>query len=75
MKELQNKLGELVGSLKKRDNPAFAFFQKIIEEISEGNLQIALDKIKSCYTITQYANFNHNEEVLLDEIIEISNNI
>ena len=75
MNNLTKKLSELVFILKKRDNKSFVFFEKILEELETKNAKQALEKLKTCYSITQYSNFHYNEEQLLEEIIEISNNI
>lgn len=33
----------------------------------------ALEKLKHCYAITQYANFSYKEEKMLDKILEMLN--
>ncbi len=68
------KLINLKLQLEKRDNQAYVFFETVLKELELiDKKNIAIEKIKNCYAITQYANFNDKEEKLLDEIIEIIN--
>ena len=69
------KLINLEFELKKRDNQAYIFFDTIIKELEIiDKRNNAIEKLKNCYAITQYANFNYREEQLLDELLEIINN-
>lgn len=70
--ELEKKLEELIMLLKENNKPAYQFFENIIEELETDKKQEALNKLKTSFVITQHANFNFNEEKLLDEIIEIA---
>lgn len=72
--ELIKKIEELVEELKTNKNSSSLFFEKIIEEIQNNNTRNeALEKLKHCYAITQYANFSYKEEKMLDKILEMLN--
>jgi len=74
MEKLKDKLIELSILLKKRDNKAFDFFEKLASDVDE-NHEGVIDIILKSYSITQYANLNYNEELLLDEIWNLANNL
>ncbi|WP_281226621.1 hypothetical protein [Flavobacterium aquiphilum] len=69
---LEEKIEKLIKLLKESNKPTYQFFENIKAEL-ETNKQKALNKLKTSFVITQHANFNFNEEKLLDEIIEIAN--
>lgn len=72
--EINEKVIILNGELKKRENQAYVFFETILKElkiIEQRNC--AIEKLRNCYAISQYANFNFKEEQLLNELIEIIN--
>ncbi len=72
---LIQKLINLKLELKKRDNQAYVFFDTILKELEMTEKRNnAIEKLKNCFAITQYANFNYKEEQLLSEIIEMINN-
>lgn len=73
--ELKEKIIVLQKLLKSRKNQAFSFFEKLVGQMEEGKVQNVVDAIITSYSITQYANFNHEEEELLSSIWEIANNI
>ncbi len=72
---INEKLITLKFELKKRDNQAYIFFDTILIELETiDKRNNAIEKLRNCYAITQYANFNFKEEQLLGELIEIINN-
>lgn len=71
-KELIKKIEELIEELQTKNNKSSLFFEKIIEEIQNNNTKNeALEKLKHCYAITQYANFSYKEEKMLNEVITL----
>jgi hypothetical protein len=69
------KLLNLKFELKERDNQAYIFFDTILKELETiDKRNNAIEKLRNCYAISQYANFNYKEEQILDEILEIINN-
>lgn len=72
IEELKNKLIDLSNVLRKRGNAAHVFFDKILEELDQEDVSEPIGKLKSCYSMTQYADFNSNEEKLLEEIITLA---
>jgi (p)ppGpp synthase/HD superfamily hydrolase len=69
---LEEKIEKLIKLLKESNKPTYQFFENIKAELETSNKQEALNKLKTSFVITQHANFNFNEEKLLDEIIEIA---
>lgn len=72
---LINKILSLVYILRERDQKSFVFFENILKELRNGNVNKALDALLPCYVIVQYANFNSMEEKILSEILDIANEI
>ncbi len=72
---LINKILSLVYILRERDQKSFVFFENILKELRNGNVNKALDTLLPCYVIVQYANFNSMEEKILSEILDIANEI
>jgi len=65
-------LKRLSAELQNRHNQSYVFFDTILKELNSiDKRDEAIDKLRNCYSITQYANFNHKEELLLDEILKI----
>ena len=64
------KLQQLIHRLKNRDNKAYKYFETIDRELKDDSTrQEGLNKLASCFSITQYADFNFEEEQLLSEIL------
>lgn len=70
--ELKNKLVRISDILSKRGNVAHIFFDKVIEELGQEDISNPIGKLKTCYSMTQYADFDPNEEKLLEEIIDLA---
>jgi hypothetical protein len=68
MESIKQSIRTLSELLRRRNNSAHQFFDAVLIEI-DTDPKSALDKIKTCYSIVQYADFNSSEENLLDEII------
>ena len=67
----RERLIELIRKLKARNNKAHEFFENLLIESGEAELSdAAKERLSSCYAITQYANFNDEEEKILSDIIE-----
>ena len=73
--ELVNKISLLEDVLKNRNNTSFSFFNKLINQINEGLIDEAVSSVLSSYAIVQYADFNHEEETLFEEIWNIAEKI
>jgi hypothetical protein len=64
------KLQQLISSLKNGNNKSYQFFEDIVRDLQDDKTkQEGLNKLASCFSITQYANFSFEEEQLLSEII------
>lgn len=64
------KFQQLISSLKNRNNESYQFFEVIAQELEDNKTeQQGLKKLANCFSVTQYANFNFEEEQLLSEII------
>jgi len=64
------KLQQLINKLKNRNNNAFQFFENIAHDLKDDTMrQEGLNKLASCFSITQYADFSFEEEQLLSEIL------
>lgn len=62
---------ELIRLLKSRNNESYRFFEGLLTQFTQGEqVDEARQKLRSCYAITQYADFTVEEENLLSEIIE-----
>ncbi len=73
---VKEKISLLEKKLENRKNDASVFFKKILIELEKLEDQKKIfDKLRNSYAITQYGNFNSEEEKLLGEIIEIINKI
>ena len=73
--ENEKKLIELITKLKVRNNEAYKFFEELLIELKdEERKRDAIKKLSSCFAITQYADFNGEEEKLLSEIIDENKN-
>jgi len=69
------KLQQLIDKLKRRNNKAYQFFENIDRELRDDTTkQDGLNKLASCFSVTQYAEFNFEEEQLLSEILREINN-
>jgi len=67
----EEKMAELIQKLKERNNRAYMFFEELLLELKDqSHSKEAMEKLTSCFAITQYANFTSEEEKLLSEIIE-----
>lgn len=65
------KLEELINNLKLNGNKSYVFFENIRIELLENNSSSAIEKLKTCYSITQYSNFSFHQEHLLNDILEV----
>jgi len=64
------KLELLIEKLKNRNNKAFVFFENILNDFKNQAMKSdAIERLSNCFSITQYSNFNQEEEELLKEII------
>lgn len=64
------KLELLIKKLKIRNNKSSVFFEKVLKDLKDEALRsAAIERLSSCYSITQYSNFNKEEETLLKDII------
>lgn len=62
--------------LKKRNNSTYTFFEGILVSLeSENSFGEAIDNLRSCYSITQYSDFNKSEEDILEKIVLLANDI
>ena len=62
---------ELIRMLKKRNSESYKFFEGLLTQFTQAEqVDQARQKLRSCYAITQYADFTAEEENLLSEIIE-----
>lgn len=67
------KLDELSRMLQMRNNDSCNYFRDMKNSIiNKEDIKGRLRNLIKCYAITQYANFNHEEEVLLSEIIDLA---
>ena len=71
--QLGQELKKLIMLLKKRKNSSFSFFEDALDELSSNKNEV-LKKLKSSYSITQYANFTSEEEDILEKIITKAKN-
>jgi len=70
--KLIDKVKELQKLLEVRKNKASAFFENIVSELGFPELKSgAKEKLRTCYSITQYADFNSKEEKLRKEILRM----
>ena len=70
---LLTKLDELSKMLQIRKNDSYSYFRDVKDNITKKeNIKDNLKNLVKCYAITQYANFNNSEEVLLSEIIDLA---
>lgn len=74
MESIKQSIRTLSELLRRRNNSAHQFFDGILIEI-ETDPKSALDKIKTCYSMVQYADFNSLEENMLDDIISSVNKL
>lgn len=64
------KLQQLINKLKTRNNGAYEFFQNIDRKLNNDmTREEGLNDLANCFSITQYADFNIEEEQLLSEIL------
>ncbi|TXI13192.1 MAG: hypothetical protein E6Q66_10495 [Pedobacter sp.] len=71
--ELLTKLDELSKILQLRKNDSYSYFRDTKNSIMNNeNIKDDLKHLVRCYAITQYANFNNAEEILLSEIIALA---
>lgn len=69
-------LNTLIKSLKNKNQTTSKFFEQIKGEIiKDGFTDKVIDKIKNCFTITQYASLDKEQEKLLLNVINLSKNI
>lgn len=72
-KKLIFEISELINSLKSTGNKSEKFFTEIKKELEfEGLDSNILNKIISCFSITQYSNFNSTQEKVLAGIIDLA---
>jgi len=65
------KLQQLINKLKNRNNKSYQFFEAIACDLQDDTTrQEGLNKLTGCFSITQYADFNFEEEQLLSEILD-----
>ncbi len=73
--ELKEKLIKLKMKLDARKNSSAAFIEKQLKELDAGLVSAVVESIISSFAITQYANFNHEEEALYTEIWNLADKI
>ena len=62
---------QLIRLLKSRNNESYKFFEGLLTQFTQGaQADEARQKLRSCYAITQYADFTAEEEKLLSRVIE-----
>lgn len=67
----KEKMLKLIQRLKARNNGAYEFFEALVMEFESGtDTKDSMQKLLSCFAITQHANFTPEEEKLLSEVIE-----
>ncbi len=67
---------ELTTRLKDRGNRAYKFFEQVLTELREEHTYAAaMEKLLTCFAITQYADFTPDEERLLSEVINANANL
>lgn len=72
---ITKKMEFLIKKLKIRNNQASTFFENVMEDLKDEELKSdAIERLSNCFSITQYSNFNKEEEDLLKEIISELNN-
>ena len=72
-KTLIGLLDKLVANLEQNGNDSASFFSTLTSLVqSNGLTSETLDRIRSCYSITQYASFNAEQESLLTELIDLA---
>jgi len=68
------KLQELETDLKKSNNNTFDFFKQVREKVelskSNADLKEILESMKSIGSISQYGNFNHTQDSLLEDLLK-----
>lgn len=67
--ELEEELRKLIMILQERKNKAVSFFESILQELNTNSQNDALNKLKTSFSITQYANFTKEEEDILEKIV------
>lgn len=67
----ERQLVELIALLKGRDNGAYRFFEQLLGELrDETTSPAAMERLLTCFAITQYGDFTPLEEGLLSEVIK-----
>ncbi|WP_158861397.1 hypothetical protein [Lunatibacter salilacus] len=71
MKDLQIKLEELIGVLKKNNTESYEYFVNQKELLDdEQHMFEAVESLKKSYSIIQYANFSFEEEKLYNQMYD-----
>ena len=61
----------LIAKLKQRNNKSYKFFEGLLTDLKDESKSVeAMDKLLSCYPITQYGGFTYEEDKILGEIID-----
>lgn len=69
--KLETKIADLTRKLRERNNNAYKFFESILADLeNENKSKEAIERLASCYSITQYADLTYEEEQMLGEIID-----
>ena len=76
MKELIDRLDRLIHNLKNSNNSTSGFFANLKSDlILEETRLDAIERLRSSGAITQYANFTHEQESLLEKVWEAAKSI
>ena len=69
---LIEKVSCLVQELKSNKNDSFLFFEDILNKLESNIMKNeTINTLRTCYSITQYANFTYTQEKLLEDILEM----
>lgn len=66
---LEEKLDDLITKLKESNKPSYQYFEDVLFDLNGQDQEGALKRLKSCFSITERANFTREETELLSEII------
>lgn len=65
------KIIDLVFKLKTRGNEAYLFFENVLVDLNDPEKRNdTIERLTSCYSITQYADLSVEEEEILEQIID-----
>lgn len=70
--ELDRALEVLILKLKNGNNNSYKFFQEIQHDLRSNDVEEARARLRNCFSITQYANFNKEQSDLLSKAISLA---